>query len=129
MSTYKITNITNHAGKRDFKFNSVLDVEYVDDMVKKVVKIKPGDSIYLTTGSLPLSVHRLRVKGLITVVEIGAVELAKAMEDLKPKTAKKKIDVKIEKKDAHEHKEQIYSKKKTSKKSIEDEVNDSKQEE
>ena len=129
MSTYKITNITNLAGKRDFKFNSALDVEYVDDMVKKVVKIKPGDSIFLTTNSLPLSVHRLRVKGLVTVVQISQSELAKAMESLKPKSEKKKISLKEEKKSVSEHKETTTSKKKSSKKSADDEFNDGKQEE
>lgn len=88
MSTYKITNITNLANKRDFKFNSVLDIEYVDNMVKKVVKIKPGNTVYLTVSSLPLSVHKLRVKNLITVVEISASELANSMNTPKTETAK-----------------------------------------
>jgi len=83
MSTYKITNITHLAGKRDLKYNSVLDIEYVDQMVKKTVKIKPNDSLYLTISSLPLSVHRLRVKNLITVTEVSNKE----MEQLKPKAS------------------------------------------
>jgi len=98
MGTYKITNITNLAGKRDLKFNSILDIEYVDNMMKKSISVKPGDSIYLTIASLPLSVHRLRVKNLITVNEVGASELAamqkvekpKAVAD-KPKVAKKPV--------------------------------------
>lgn len=96
MSTYKITNITNLAGKRDFKFNSVLDIEYVDGMMKKTVKIKPGDSLYLTVPTLPLSVHRLRVKKLIAVTEVTADELEKAMKAAQPKSEKK---VKIEAED------------------------------
>lgn len=84
MSTYKITNITHLAGKRDLKYNSVLDIEYVDQMVKKTVKIKPNDSLYLTISTLPLSVHRLRVKNLITVTEVSNKE----MEQLKPKAPK-----------------------------------------
>lgn len=92
MNTYKITNITNLAGKRDFKFNSELDIEYVDNITKKTVKVKPGDTIYLTVSSLPLSVHRLRVKNLITVAEVSAAELAKTINNAKPK-AKKKIAV------------------------------------
>ena len=79
MSTFKIKNITNELGKRDYKYNSVLDIEYVDKMMKKTVKIKPGATVYLTLSSLPLSAHTLRVKNLITVTEIGDSELAAAI--------------------------------------------------
>jgi hypothetical protein len=89
MNTYKITNITNTVGKRDFKYNSDLNIEYVDNMVKKSIKIRPNNSIYLTVSSLPLSVQKLRVKGLVTVSEIGATELAKTMNDAKQKVLKK----------------------------------------
>jgi hypothetical protein len=98
MSTYRITNITNTIGKRDFKFNSVLDVNYVDGMMKKTVKVKPGDAVYLTIPSLPLSVHRLRVKGLITVIEVTPGELSKAMGGVKPAVAVKKTEEKAEEK-------------------------------
>ena len=92
MSTYKITNITNTAGKRDFKFNSELSIEFIDNMIKKNISVKPGDSVFLTVQSLPLSVHRLRVKGLVTVSEISEVELAKTINEVKPKKAKKPVD-------------------------------------
>jgi len=80
MNTYKITNLTNTAGKRDPKFNSTLDIDYVDAMMKKTVKVNPGESIFLQISTLPLSVHRLRVKGLISVVEISQSELKNTME-------------------------------------------------
>ena len=91
MSTYKITNITNFAGKRDSKFNMTVDIEYVDNRTKKVINLKAGDSVYLTVQSLPLSVHRLRIKNLITVSEASPAELAKSIEASKPpKVAKPK---------------------------------------
>ena len=71
MSIYKITNITNYLGKRDYKFNSNLDIEFVDNMVKKTITLKPNDSAYLSIAGLPLSVHKLRVKNLITVSEVN----------------------------------------------------------
>ena len=77
MSTYKITNITNLLGKRDYKQNSVLDIEYVDEMLKKTIKLKAGDSLYLTVPTLPLSIHRLRVKKLITVTEVSPSDVEK----------------------------------------------------
>ena len=85
MNTYKITNLTNTAGKRDFKFNSPLNVDYIDKMIKKTVTIQPGASLYLTVPSLPISVHKLRAKNLISVVEVSAKELADSMGVVKPK--------------------------------------------
>jgi len=118
MNTYKITNLTNTAGKRDPKFNSTLDVDYVDAMMKKSVQVKPGESIYLQISTLPLSVHRLRVKGLISVVEIGQSELKNTMEASKPRKPKKEEVVET----AEEAKVTAQSKKK--RKSHEDEAPD-----
>lgn len=91
MSIYKITNITNLAGKRDFKYNSDLDISVVDKMVKKTMKLKPGDSVFLTVTSLPLSVHRLRVKKLVTVVEVSPADIPKKAA-AKPKPPKSKAE-------------------------------------
>jgi hypothetical protein len=96
MSTYKITNITNLAGKRDFKFNSELDIDYVDNMTRKTLKVKPGNSVYLTVATLPLSVHRLRVKNLIAVEEVSAIELAQLMKQSQPVKSKVKKEVEKE---------------------------------
>ena len=70
MKSYKITNITNLLGKREYKYNTTLELDYVDGLIKKKIKIKAGDSINLSIEALPLSVHRLRVKNLIIVNEI-----------------------------------------------------------
>jgi hypothetical protein len=110
MSTYKITNVTHLLGKRDFKFNSILDVDYVDGMLKKTVKIKPNDSLFLTVSSLPLSVHRLRVKGLIAVTEVNSTELENALKTAPPKSQEvKKVEI-------DEQEESVHATKKTGKK-------------
>lgn len=108
MSTYKITNITHLAGKRDFKHNSVLDITVVNGMIKDTMKLKPDDSVYLTVNSLPLSVHRLRVKGLVTVVEVSPSDIPK-----KRKASKSKAQKNTE---AVESKKTVTPKKSTSKK-------------
>lgn len=77
MNTYKITNITNLVGKRDVKFNSNIDIEYIDNMSKKIITVKPGDTIFLTIPTLPISIQRLRIKNMVTVVEITQTELNK----------------------------------------------------
>jgi len=89
MNTYKITNLTNQLGRRDSKYNSVVDIEYIDNRAKKVAKVKPGETVFLSVQSLPLSVHRLRVKNVITVSEVSAAELRKSLEASKPKPAAK----------------------------------------
>lgn len=89
MNSYKITNITNLVGRRDSKFNSVVDIEYIDNRIKKTIKLMAGETVYLTINSLPLSIHRLRIKKLISIGKINAIELAKIMEEMKPKTTKK----------------------------------------
>ena len=77
MNTYKITNITNLAGKRDLHYNSTLNIDYVDGRIKKIMSIGAGNIAYLTVPSLPLSIHRLRLKKLITVLEVNPNELIK----------------------------------------------------
>jgi hypothetical protein len=114
MSTYKITNITHLAGKREVKYNSTIDIEYVDEMSKKIISVKPNETVYLTVPSLPLSVHRLRVKNLITVMEISTAELTKLLNDTKPKVIRVENTEEIEKK--QQQKQTQTGKKKVSKK-------------
>ena len=118
MKTFKITNVSNLAGKRDSKFNMSIDIEYVDNRTKKIIQLKAGETVFLTVGSLPLSTQRLRIKKLITIEEISLVEQNKLREKSKPqpitspKSAKKVVfdktgDSEIEKK------EQLETEKKT----------------
>lgn len=83
MNTYKITNITNLTAKRDRKHNTTINIEYVDKMVNKIITVKPNATVYLTVSSLPLSVHRLRIKNLITVIEVDSVEVVKSQKKIK----------------------------------------------
>jgi len=87
MNTYKITNTTNRLAKRDRKFNTTMSIDYIDKMTKKTINIKPNDSVYLTIPSLPLSVHRLRIKNLIMISDVDAIELARITK--KPKAIRK----------------------------------------
>lgn len=89
MNSYKIINLTNLVGRRDSKYNTIVDIEYIDNRVKKSIKLKPGETVYLTISSLPLSIHRLRVKKLISISEVSAAEIAKTMEKERPKKVKK----------------------------------------
>ena len=92
MTTYKITNVTNLVGKRDPKHNSVVNIDYVDNRTKKTLVLKAGEEVFISVQSLPLSVHRLRIKKLIEIAEVSPAVLKKAAPK-KPaakKTAPKK---------------------------------------
>lgn len=103
MSTYKITNITNTIEKRNVKHNSTLIIDYVDGMENKCVNIKPNETIYITISSLPISIQRLRMKNLISVVEIDSIELNKAIVERKQKTIKTIKSTEIEFKSKEKH--------------------------
>lgn len=121
MNTYKIKNTTKNLAKRDQQFNSEVRIEYVDEMEKKVMFLKPDQTLFFTAASLPLSVRRLNVKGLISVSEIGPKELKKAIADSKNKTQKPQVSVKKENKAVETttttKKKRTYTKKSTSSKS------------
>ena len=75
MSTYRITNITPQLGKRDVKYNSKLIIDYIDGMNNRVLEILPNDIMYLTVPSLPISLHKFRMKKWVTISEISSKEL------------------------------------------------------
>ena len=79
LNTYKITNLTGSLGKRDIKYNTILDITYMESMMKKTIQINPNESLYLQIPSLPLSVQTLRAKKLISVIEIAKTELKDIM--------------------------------------------------
>lgn len=70
MNTYKITNITDTFGKRDIKYMTDVNIDYIDGFKKKTIIVKPSKNVLITTNSLPLSVHRFRLKNMIIVEEV-----------------------------------------------------------
>jgi hypothetical protein len=110
MNTYKITNITNLVGKRDPKHNSVVSMDYVDNRTKKTLSLKPGEEVFISVQSLPLSVHRLRIKKLIEIAEVSPA-LLKASKPSKPAPKKKTTTKSVAKKEVK--KEPVAEKKTT----------------
>lgn len=89
MSTYKITNITDKLHKRDVHFKTPVKIQYIDNRMKKISEVKTGESLFLTVDTLPLSIHRLRVKGLIDVVDASVAEIKKMSTSAPKKTVNK----------------------------------------
>lgn len=96
MTAYKITNITENFGKRDRNFNKTVSISYVDQMERKTIALRPKETVFLTVPSLPIDIHSLRIKGLVSVSEISLKEL-KNIQKSQNKTTKKPVS-KTEKK-------------------------------
>lgn len=113
MGIYKLTNITDRIGKRDIKYNSILEIEYVDKMIKKIIKLLPKETCYLTVTSLPISIQRLAIKNLLTVSEISSEELNKYHQELNTKNSKtvNEENKRVEDKTVHLGKKKIINKK------------------
>lgn len=75
MSIYKIINTSNLLGKRSLRYNSPVEIEYVNNLVKEKISIKAGDIAYINLPSLPISVHKLRAENLIAVSEVSITEM------------------------------------------------------
>ena len=78
MGNYRITNLTDTLSKRDVNYMKPVSIGYIEMMIRKSISIKPGDTIYFTIPSLHISVHKLRMGGLISVVEVRDAEVKAA---------------------------------------------------
>ena len=92
MTYYKIKSITNGLGKRDINKNKVLDIEYTEKLELKIYKLPAGGELYISCASLPISLHKLRLKKLVHIVEISKKDFDIKSKDgaiKKPKPIKK----------------------------------------
>lgn len=84
MVYYKVKSVTNTLGKRDINKDNVLDIEYVIGLEKKTFKLNAGGILYMSCNNLPISLHKLRMKKLIQIIEISENEfLSKQKNDNK----------------------------------------------
>jgi hypothetical protein len=71
MGYYKVTNLTAKLPKRHQQKNSTLKLEYRANFDIKTQDLHVGQTLYISSPSLPVNLHKLRMKKLISVVEIG----------------------------------------------------------
>lgn len=83
MNTYKIENITNLLDKRNVYYNTNVEIKFVVDMIYKTVSLKPGKSLYMNIEKLPLSIHQLRINGLINVIRMNDLDSTLETEEEK----------------------------------------------
>jgi hypothetical protein len=94
MAHYKIKNITDKFGKRHVNKDSVLNIEYHVGFQKKYRRLAAGDEIVLSCRTLPVSIHTLRAKKMITVMEISENEFARLQKPSARKKETPKAEVK-----------------------------------
>ncbi len=70
MGYYKIKNITDLLGKRHSKVNSTQSIEIVDSFKKQVISLPPKGEFVVQCTFLPISIHKLRTEGIVSVIEI-----------------------------------------------------------
>jgi hypothetical protein len=99
MKYFKIKNLTNTFNKRDVRANTVLNITYVDSMVKKIRVIYPNETLFLELSALPLSIHKMRINGLIAVSEISKDEFLMEQKKSTQKKTNTKVEKKVEKKE------------------------------
>jgi hypothetical protein len=85
MNTYKITNKTKELEKRSPYFNTDVILNYVDGMLNKKIVLKPEKFVYLTINSLPISIHRLQLDGLVQITNHPKLTQKPKTEKVEPK--------------------------------------------
>jgi hypothetical protein len=90
MAIFKITNITNKIERRQNGYNSSVEIEYVNSMEKKLVILRSGEVLFMDISTLPISIHKLRAKNLISVIETSKNEMNNDM-NVKANLGKPKV--------------------------------------
>lgn len=71
MVYYKITSLTSKLAKRHADKDTTLKIAYRNRFTEKEHILPAGGTLYISSPSLPINLHKLRMKKLVTVVEIG----------------------------------------------------------
>ena len=71
MTYYKITSLTPKLGKRHIDKNTTLNISYREGFNTREHNLAAGATLYISSPSLPVNLHKLRMKNLISVVEIS----------------------------------------------------------
>ena len=96
MSYYKIKNITGKLPKRHINKDMDLKIEYHVGFQKKYHTLGADNEIVLSCRKLPVSIHNLRAKQLINVIEISENEFMRLQKPSAKKTQPISTKVKTE---------------------------------
>src|SRR5579859_5706102 len=79
MGFYKIKNITPSLGKRNSKVNTSLMIDISSPLKENKVNLSPDAEFVMEANFLPISVHKMRTEGFLSVVEISKNEYQNAV--------------------------------------------------
>ena len=108
MGYYKIQNVTNKLPKRHINKDVSVDIEYNVGFKKNIYKLNAGGIIGIACSNIPIKLHTLRAKKLITIIEIGEKEF----QNLKNPKPVKTIKIETKKEKSVQPKKRIIKKKK-----------------
>lgn len=94
MGYYKIKNITNNLAKRHAKLNTSQVVDLSTGINAQSITIAPDQEILLESNFLPVSLHKLRTEGLMTIVEIDKNTYQKFLNEQTAKNSQQVADSK-----------------------------------
>lgn len=92
MAYYKIKNMTGSLAKRHQNKDSELKVEYLVGFQKKVHNLPVGQELVMSCRTLPVQIHTLRAKGLVSVTEISENEFMKLQKPSAKKVSAEEDD-------------------------------------
>jgi len=91
MGYYKITSLTAKLPKRHQFKDKTIDIDYRDSFKQTSKALPVGGTLYISAPSLPVNLHKLRMKKLINVVEVSKNTFMKLQNPPKPKPTPKKL--------------------------------------
>ena len=71
MVYYKITSLTSKLAKRHADKDATLKIAYRSKFSEKEHLLPVGGILYISSPSLPINLHKLRMKKLISIVELN----------------------------------------------------------
>lgn len=96
MGYYKIQNITSQLPKRHAKTNSVQVIDITDNFKTEKISLSPNEEFLIETNFLPISIHKLRSEGIVTVIEMDKNSYHKVVnEQVKKKLAQQQPESKV----------------------------------
>jgi len=71
MGYFKITSLTGKLPKRHQYKDKAINIDYRNNYKQTSRSLPVGGSLYISSPSLPVNLHKLRMKKLISVIEIS----------------------------------------------------------
>jgi hypothetical protein len=96
MAYYKIKSLTTKLPKRHKMKDSSLNIEYRQKFNTTKHFLPAGGTVYISAPSLPINLHQLRMKKMVSIVEIGKNTFMKLTDPTNIKKVKTEVEEVVE---------------------------------